>query len=576
MSSEIIKIFNEYYHLYLNGINYTNNIELIESYIKKSTNYIFKEDIYYNLQYILNSENNNIEILFNNKIVCYLSFNKHLDINETNKDDFDLFKIYLGILINNTNIIKYEIEKNIFSEIFNILHDGMFVCDRLFNILYKNKASEIFIEKILLIKRDINQTLYDIFPQINNILKSDEIYKNKLINYKCEKGNINLNYNIIINTILYCDVFYNIILITNNKYIYKSHNNSFISHELRNPLQTISMSNNLMQLKNTDENLKKYINFSAKAIYDMTKIINDILDMDRIENNKLNLTIKNINFRDLIDDIDFEFNSYISNTNINFKINIDNNVPHTLFTDSTRTKQIIINLLINSLKYKKTNKTNNILLDILYNESLKCIEFNIMDNGIGIKESDIVDILKNKEYNINNNSNGFGLYICNKIANLLGGSIKIDKEYKDGAKFMFIHPIKLGETNIILQKNLENLNINGKILIYDNDSDITTLFNDIIINIKSKYNFDNFYFYQFNNRDFIIEMIEINNYDIIFFDIHNINELDFIKIIRRKSYNGKIIIMTSDLNIKIDKILFDDILIKPFNENDILEKIKNI
>ena len=385
-----------------------------------------------------------------------------------------------------------------------------------------------------------------------------------------------MNYNIIINTILYCDVFYNILIITNNKNICKSHNNSFISHELRNPLQTINFSNHLMQKKNKDESIKKYINISAKAIYDMTKIINDILDMDRIENNKLNLTIENINIADLMDNINFEFNSYITNMNISFKINVNINVPHTLFTDSTRTKQIIINLLINSLKYTKINKINNILLNVLYNEHLKYIEFNIIDNGIGIKESDIVKILQNKDFNINNNSNGFGLYICNKIAILLGGSIKIDNEYKDGAKFIFIHPIKLGDTNIILQKNLENLNINGKILMYDSNLDITLLFDDILINLKSKYNLNNFYINVCNKKDNIIDLIEINNYDIIFFDISDINELDFIKIIRRKSYNGKIIIMTSDLSIKINKILFDDILIKPFNENDILEKIKNI
>jgi signal transduction histidine kinase len=209
-----------------------------------------------------------------------------------------------------------------------------------------------------------------------------------------------MNYNIIINTILYCDVFYNILIITNNKNICKSHNNSFISHELRNPLQTINFSNNLMQKKNKDESIKKYINISAKAIYDMTKIINDILDMDRIENNKLNLTIENINIADLMDNINFEFNSYIINMNISFKINVDINVPHTLFTDSTRTKQIIINLLINSLKYTKINKINNILLNVLYNEHLKYIEFNIIDNGIGIKESDIVKILQNKDFNI--------------------------------------------------------------------------------------------------------------------------------------------------------------------------------
>ena len=217
-------------------------------------------------------------------------------------------------------------------------------------------------------------------------------------------------------------------------------------------------------------------------------------------------------------------------------------------------------------------------MNIKYNISNKSIEFIIIDNGKGIKENDFNMIINDQKYNNyrNNNSNGFGLYICNKLAHLLGGSIKIDTKYVNGAKFIFTHPIELGYSNIIIQKNLENLTLTGQILICDNDSNITLLFSDIIENIKIKYNINNFYINICYDKYEIQNLLDLLKYDMIFIDIVNINEINIIKILRRKGYNGKIIVMTSDISIKIDKILFDDILLKPFCENDILDKIKNI
>jgi signal transduction histidine kinase len=585
MSREIIKLFNEYYQIYLNG----NTHNLIDSYIQKNLIYIFK---LFNKYYLSDINNNDYSkytyidaIMFNSNVVGYL----YVDIeqnnikNEMNKD-YELFLYYLGILVYNNKILKYETKPHIFNkfkifdEIFNILNDGIFICDKTYEILYKNNASEIFINTINCKKNKENiHNICDVFSYLKDILKPNEIFKNKKINYKCENNNIILNLIISINTVLYDNDFYNVIIITNNTKVDKLSNDSFISHELRNPLQSISFANYLLQTKNKDDILKKYLNIINKSVYDMIKIINDILDIDRIDSNKLNITIENIFIKDLLDNINFQYSSYI-NDNIDFKIIVDDNIPKTLFTDSTRTKQIILNLLINSLKYSKPNVKNNITLDLTYDFNNKCIEFNIIDNGIGIKDTDINNIFKHR-YNSelsasSNNSNGLGLYICNKLANLLGGYIKIDSKYMCGSKFTFIHPINLGNINLILQKNIENLNINGNILISDSIETITLLLSDILTNIKYKYDLSNFNFNIINNKDNIIDMIETSNYDMIFIDINDITDINLIKILRRKNYSGKIILMTQNINIKLDQILFDGILIKPFSENDVLNKIK--
>jgi len=605
MSRNITELFNQYYKLYLNN----NIINLIDSYIQKNIIYIFGSIYEYQLSYILLKDSYiyKSDIIFNNVIIAYL----YINIENYNQisDDYKLFIFYLGILINNVNLIENnisnEISNDIFNDIsndisnkisndiskdiFNILDNGILICDHSFNIIYKNNTSHIFMNILNYNRKkndNINDNIINIFVYLKDILKKGEIYKNKKINYKCENNNIIYNIILSINTILYKNLYYNIIILTNNTKIDKLQNDGFISHELRNPLQSISFANHLLQTKNKDDGLKKYLNIINKSVYDMIKIINDILDIDRIDSNKLNITIENIQMKDLLDNIYFQYSSYINNNlelqysnlindNIDFKININENVPKTLFTDLTRTNQIILNLLINSLKYSKPNIKNNIILDISYDENNKYIEFNMIDNGIGIKNIDIKKIFKNRYDFINSkNSNGLGLYICNKLANLLGGYIKIDSEYIHGSKFTFIHPINLGNINLTLQKNIENLNINGNILIYDNNENITLLLSDIFLNIKYKYNLTNFNYTVINNKENILDIIESGDYDMLFFDMDDINDINLIKIFRRKKYSGKIIIMTQNINIKLDLILFDGILIKPFSENDVLDKIK--
>jgi signal transduction histidine kinase len=607
MSRKITELFNEYYKLYLN--NYTTN--LIDSYIQKNIIYIFNLQYNYKLSYNLLKEYDHFyksDILFNNIIIGFLYINiENNNINE----DYNLFILYLGILLNNIKITETNNKTNnkinnkiddvnisgIYNEILNILDNGIYICDHYFNIIYKNSASDIFTNTLNYNRKKQNilnhnnkenykENLYDIFVHLKDILKKEDIYKNKKINYNCENNNSILNIIICVNTILYNNIYYNIITITNNTKTDKLQNDGFISHELRNPLQSISFANHLIITKNKDDNLKKYLNIINKSVYDMIKIINDMLDIDKIDSNKMNITIENIHMKDLLDNINFQYSSYINNNlelqysslvndNIDFKINLNENVPKTLFTDLTRTNQIILNLLINSLKYSKPNVKNNIILEVTYDENNKCIEFNMIDNGIGIKDSYIKKIFKSRyEYINSNNSNGLGLYICNKLANLLGGYIKIYSEYMNGSRFTFIHPINLGNINLTLQKNIENLNINGNILIYDNNENIILLLSDIFVNIKYKYNLINFNYAVINNKENILDIIESCDYNMIFFDINDINDINIIKILRRKKYSGKIIIMTQNVNIKLDLILFDGILIKPFSETDVLDKIK--
>jgi signal transduction histidine kinase len=627
MSDELIKIFNDYYKQYLDNTS-VNLDYLYDSFINqyfieiicnktyeyklnlycKKTNY--RENYRENYKIKKNQKNqtdndssgviserqlkdNKYNLVFNNNHVGYLIINTTIINNITEfYNTIDLFLQYLSILIYNTsnneiNNIKLVSKQCIFNDILDMMTDGIIVCDNKFNIYMINNVAKNMITILNIYTFEyINKKIFDIFSQLEDILELNEIYKNKKIYYKIDKNNIKINLLLTINTIIYDEQLYYIILINNQNNVDKINNDGFLGHELRNQLQTITFANHLIQKKspNIDNNIKKYLNIIDKSVYDMIKIINDILDIDRLESNKLDLKFENIDINELIEIIKFDFSKYLTNSNISFDIICDKSlayINYSFFTDITRIKQILLNILSNSVKYSKSNILNTIILSICYDDINKYINFSIKDTGIGIKSENINNILNDERSyiitNSINNSNGIGLYICNKIAQLLGGIIKINSKYNEGSEFIFSHPIKFNNIQII-QKNLEKINICAKILLVDDNENMILLFKDIIDNIKFNYNISHIFIDILSSNDLLYDMARTNNYDIIFIDINmvNISGISVIKLLRRNEFNNKIIVLSNDINTRIDNTLYDGILIKPFSENDIFEKLKMI
>jgi signal transduction histidine kinase/CheY-like chemotaxis protein len=595
MSSNIIKLFNKYYKIYLDNI-YTDISYLYNSFINEYFKLINEKEYKYEL-YIytkikvndyshINNKSYKYNLNFNNNTIGFLLLNKHI-INST----IDLFIQYLSILIYNTSMNDLSImpisKQCIFNDILDMMTDGVIVCDNIFNIYMINIVAKNIISFLnIYITEYLNKKIFDIFSELEDILEINEIYKNKKINYRINKNTINTNLLIVINTILYEENIYYIIIINNEKNNEKINNDGFLSHELRNSLQTITFANHLIEKKIInndiiDKQFKKYLDIINKSTYDMTKIINDILDIDRLESDKLSLKFENINIHDLIDDIKFDFSKYLTNANIIFDINLDKTlteINYLFLTDITRIKQILINILTNAVKYSKPRETNKIILSISYNTTIRYINFSISDTGLGIKTENLNNILNNeRNYTITqSNSNGLGLYICNRIAQLLGGIIKINSKYLEGTEFIFSHPLKINNNTHIIKKKLEYLQIKANLLLVDDDENMILLFKDIINNLKFNYNITQISIDNIISNDLLFDLVKINNYDMIFININmiTINGISIIRLLRKNEYNNKIIAITSDINIQIDNTLYDGLLLKPYNENDILDKLK--
>jgi len=579
----IIKYFNDAYNNFLSGIP---TDLLINVFIDRCIKFINESKIkYYTLSHtpFMNCR----QLVFNKKNIGYFLINKTQEFNNDEEELYDLFLSYLSLLLYNIkNSVNDDlIFKNPFIEILNTTNLNLVITDQDLNIFYYNENFISFISLLnpftqKLIDNLKSKSLFDIFPQLECLIENNTLYKNKKININFIKNNKTIVLELNINIIQYLDKYYNVITIDEKNNVKFIDNTSFLSHELRNPLQTIILASSIIKKNNGND---RYIDMILSASNDMKKIINDIFDLNKINNNELILTIEQINIRYFYNEliIQLRSNNY---KNIDFNLIINNDVPEFLFTDITRIKQIIINLIMNAIKYSKKDKKNIITINI--NSKNDEIIFEIEDQGIGIIKENL-DMIK--DFNVatiinSNDSHGLGLFICNKLIKLLGGSLNIKSEFNKGSIFIFTHPIKIGISyNLQINDSFFNdLNdIQKNILIVDDIEYNVILLKLILQNINdqysSKFNID----VTMSGENCII--LEKNkNYDIIFLDL-TMEIMDgycTARILRKNNYIGKIIVMTGNDKIKNSTYnstyneLFDDILIKPFDNNSLLEIIK--
>lgn len=365
---------------------------------------------------------------------------------------------------------------------------------------------------------------------------------------------------------------------------------AYISHELRNPLQSILLSNSLLlnEIKKNnihDNKINKLLNTNINASNDMKKIIDDVLDLSKLENNELNISLELIELNELIDVIQNKYTQLCTNKNLNFFINLSNECPKTIYSDPCRVNQIISNLLSNAIKYSPQN--SNLFLDINYDSKKHGVRFSIIDNGPGIKQEDITTLFKKFSQTSNNlkfnvNSNGIGLYISQKIARLLNGYISYKPNKNNtGSIFTLFIPIQLGMSCILFDNIRQRHNIYGNVLLVDDDDSNLFLIKAIIDNINLTKNYVITTYTCTNGLDAI--NFNKNNIDLIFMDINmeGVDGIEATKIIKSNGYGKKIIALTGnimaknenhcfDLDDKTKFVLFDDILIKPCDENKLI------
>lgn len=269
-----------------------------------------------------------------------------------------------------------------------------------------------------------------------------------------------------------------------------------MSHEVRTPLNAIIGFSDILSnsLSNTDK--KEYANIISKSALSLLDIIDDVLDISKIESGKIDIHEESFSLNSLIDNVVELFSIKAKEKNIRFLYNSDPSLPENIITDSTRLRQVLSNLLSNAIKF--TPKNGNIQLSITVikshtNRSL--IEFKVKDNGIGMTQEQqqiIFDPFSQADSGISRQygGTGLGLAISKDIIELLGSTIKVNSKPNEGTTFCFTLNLKTENINHTPLHHFEHLNFAlGEI--ENDDEQLKINIKNYLKKIGSVYEFDN-------------------------------------------------------------------------------------
>lgn len=261
---------------------------------------------------------------------------------------------------------------------------------------------------------------------------------------------------------------------------YKSEFLANMSHELRTPLNSLLILSKTLA-ENRDKNLSaeqvKFASTVHSAGQDLLALINEILDLSKVEAGKMPVTPKAVEIKDARDYIEQTFKPVAEHKCLNFAIKMSNDIPKTMYTDENRLQQILKNLLSNAFKFTEkgqvtleialADKNRHFPVDTL-KKAKSAIIFRVSDTGIGIpleKQNLIFEAFQQADGTTSRKygGTGLGLTISREIARLLGGIIEVESQPGHGSVFTLFLPQKYTgtESTSSITNALENLESNS-------------------------------------------------------------------------------------------------------------------
>ncbi len=356
-----------------------------------------------------------------------------------------------------------------------------------------------------------------------------------------------------------------------------------MSHEIRTPLNGIIGASELLKLTPLNDEQLQLLNTLQASNNIMIDIVNDLLDISKIEANKMEIHKHSFNIRASIIDTESIIKPMLKNKNLKLNINIDENLPQIIVSDEIKYKQILINLLSNAIKFTLIGEVN-LSIKYEYRNGIGTLISVIKDTGIGINEEDMRKLFLpfsqvNPSITRKYGGAGLGLAICRKLAEMMGGNITAFSIKGKGSDFTFKIPIELNQPNKELASTSEikvknHIPVAGiKILIAEDN-----VFNQIITSKmlqKSGYQFS-----VANNGIEAVTQVEKEHHNIILMDMQ-MPEMDgitatieILKYYESKKHTAPIIIGCSANAMEEDKRScldagMKDFLTKPFSLNDL-------
>ncbi|OBQ55816.1 response regulator [Tamlana sp. s12] len=362
---------------------------------------------------------------------------------------------------------------------------------------------------------------------------------------------------------------------------------STVTHELRTPLYAVTgLSNMLLEEDPKPEQIPHLKSLKFSGDYLLT-FINDILQINKIEANKVDIEPEPFNLKKKITNIILALNNSAEDNDIKIHFEYPHDLAENFIADQLKISQILINLIGNSIKFTKGGDIWIRVNKIAQNDKIYTLRFEIEDNGIGIsqeKQDHMFESFSQGSIQINRKygGTGLGLSIVKGLIDILKGKIYVNSELNKGTTFFFEIPLEHTTVEEALEGKSNYPEIDKsqldlstvKILVVE-DNKINQMITRKILS-KMELSCD-----VIDNGEEAVEMIRQNDYNIILMDIHmpGISGIEATKRIREFDKDLTIFALTAvtieDKMQEFEDAGFTDIIPKPFKQDEFEKKLYN-
>ena len=352
---------------------------------------------------------------------------------------------------------------------------------------------------------------------------------------------------------------------------------SNLSHEIRTPINVIDGFSQVLIDSNDIDSMKEDAKDIRIASKELTEIIDGLIDIETIDNGKLELMPEDYNVNEMFDNVINISNSRIKDKNIKFISNIDKDIPEVLFGDQAKLEQILLNIINNSIKYTKKGEIS-LNVDAVKSRLMCRLKISIKDTGSGMKQEEIDSIFNENKRLENNDSEKLGLIVAKKLLELMNGKIDINSVYGEGTEVSIVIDQKMVSNDTLAKKtrkkNIKPFDSKGKrILIVDDNK----------LNIKVAYKLLEPYNVKveevFSGQECLDLLDKDTNFDLILMDdlmpkMSGTETLDILKKLERiDGFYIPVVVLTANAlageKNKYLNIGFDDYLAKPIDRYEL-------